>query len=124
MWPEVRPFSRVAAKSVSRSNCDRQNSAIPKPWALPCVASLSPRRAIRRTFGHSSSRALWSLNFRPTTFGSSPVPLMSLPMRSTSSTSTRSNGSRGISRLASTSSSFSRASNSSGRTASIRAVWS
>ena len=56
---------------------------------MPCVAALRPRRAIRRTFGHSSSSALWSLNLRPTTFGSRPVPLMSLPMRSISSTSTR-----------------------------------
>ena len=56
--------------------------------ALPWLWAVRPRTAIRLTLGHSSSRALWSLNFRPTTFGSRPVPLMSLPIRSISSTST------------------------------------
>ena len=82
---------------------------MPSPIALPWLPAVSPRMAIRRTCGDSPSTALWSSNFRPTTFGSMPVPLMSLPIRSISSTSARGNGSRGISRFASTSSSFSRA---------------
>ena len=59
-----------------------QNSAMPMPMALPCVASVRPRTTIRLTLGHSSSTASWSLNLRPTTLVSMPVPLMFLPISS------------------------------------------
>ena len=99
---------------LRRSAARVQKSAMPIPRALPCVASVSPRTAMRRTLGNSSATASDSLNFRPMTFVSMPVPLTFLPISSTINRSSRSSGSRGNSSRASTSSAFSRVRKSAG----------
>ncbi len=42
MWPDTRPLSRVAVGSICPKTSLRQNSAIPRPMALPCVAAAEP----------------------------------------------------------------------------------
>ena len=89
MWPEARPLSRVAAKSVCRKQLRPAELGHAHADGV-AVRGFGSGRAGRSAAPSATrpSRALWSLNFRPTTFGSRPVPLMSLPIRSISSTST------------------------------------
>ena len=88
MWPETSPLSRVAAEIGFAQQSAAAELGHAQADRVAVRRFGQPAHAIRRTLGHSSSTARWSLNFRPTTFGSRPVPLMSLPIRSISSTST------------------------------------
>ena len=75
-------------------------SASPTPMALPCVSAVRSHTIMAPTRGAAASCSP-ATPMRPVMLGSMPTPLMSLPMRSTTSTSTASTGRRGMWRFAS-----------------------
>ncbi len=70
------------------------------PMALPPVLADRLRMTTRLAFSLAEKSLSIRSYARPVTFGSMPEPLISLPIRSTTSTSRSVNGSRGILALA------------------------